>query len=93
MEGNFALSDRVPPDRVAPVLGGNAPAMLFSMARAVLATAMGRGPFRRLRLLSVHFMNLSREAAGEDGHEIPAEKQTPTARRRKRALEEPQKGG
>ena len=87
--GNFALSSRVPQDRVAPVLDSNAPTMLYSMAREALATAMGRGPFRALLLPSVHFMNLTRETPGGEILETPDQIVTPVARR-KRASKKPQ---
>lgn len=86
--GSFKLSALVPQDRVAPVLDGNAPALLYSMAREVLATSLGRGPFRALLLPSVHFMNLTRQSPSGEILEADNHKQTPSVRR-KRALEEP----
>lgn len=86
MVGAFKLDDAVPPDRVAPVLDNNGPAVLFSMAREALATSLGRGPFRAPLLPSVHFMNLTRDAPGGEVAAVALPKQTPSVRR-KRASE------
>lgn len=67
--GGFVLSEEVPEERITAVLDNNAPAVLYGAAREVLATSLGRGPFRPPVLPSVHFMNVVRTPQEEQAVE------------------------
>lgn len=75
--GFFQLNDSVSDENVAKVLDANAPAVLYGAAREVLATSIGRGPFRPLLLPSVHFLDLERQE--------PAPKKSSTTKPRAKA--------
>lgn len=59
--GHFSLDAIVPTADVAKVLDVNAPAVLYSISREVLAASLGRGPLPVPMLPAVHFMDVNRE--------------------------------
>lgn len=56
--GFFSVTEIVPEERINTVFDANAPAVLYSAAREVMAATLGRGPFRPLLLPAVHFLDL-----------------------------------
>lgn len=54
--GFFKVHDKYPKDKMEQLVHFNAPAILFSAAREVLATMTGRGPWGTILLPSVNFL-------------------------------------
>lgn len=66
--GLFRVDESVKDEMVLPLLGANAPALLYGAAREYLSATLGRGPHRPPFLPSVNFLNLQRlpaKALGE----------------------------
>jgi preprotein translocase subunit SecB len=54
--GFFRISDKYPANQVDLMFATNAPALLYSAAREMLATVTGRGPYPAVTLPSVTFI-------------------------------------
>lgn len=63
--GFFRISEHYPTDQVDLMFATNAPALLYSAARELLATVTGRGPYPSITLPSVTFLPSLTEAAGQ----------------------------
>jgi len=64
--GFFRISEQYPADGADLMFITNAPALLYSAARELLATVTGRGPYPAVTLPSVTFLPLPSESAKSD---------------------------
>jgi preprotein translocase subunit SecB len=64
--GFFCISEHYPAEQVDLMFATNAPALLYSAARELLATVTGRGPYPSITLPSVTFLPLPSEPTKSD---------------------------
>jgi len=78
--GFFRISENYPAEQVDLMFATNAPALLYSAARELLATVTGRGPYPSVTLPSVTFLPSLTEVAEQKQSAIndarPARKKT-----------------
>ncbi len=63
--GFFRISEKYPAHQVDLMFATNAPALLYSAARELLATVTGRGPYPSVTLPSVTFLPAPTDAVGQ----------------------------
>ncbi len=83
--GYFEISERFPAEHAETMVNANAPALLYSAARELIASTTGRGPLPALTLPSVTFIQTPNSRRAPAKSSRSGNETTRTARKKKRA--------